>query len=170
MWTGRGSAGPGPAGQEAGILSALICDAGMTEFHGQPTFTCLALEPPSSGAGGPAHRGAAPVLSALCPSRISGEHLFPVARSQKQRRSNQAHRLRQRKANQTVRSGAGKQVKSQHRGSATTTRRKGTPARSTHPFPRPEISLEGNIGASEQIPQRYHLQRRVHSIRTSSET
>ena len=31
--------------KEAGILSALICDAGMTEFHGQPTFTCLALEP-----------------------------------------------------------------------------------------------------------------------------
>ena len=31
--------------KEAGILSALICDAGMTEFHGQPTYTCLALEP-----------------------------------------------------------------------------------------------------------------------------
>ena len=31
--------------KEAGILSALICDAGMTEFHGEPTFTCLALEP-----------------------------------------------------------------------------------------------------------------------------
>ena len=28
-----------------GILSTLICDAGMTEFHGQPTYTCLALEP-----------------------------------------------------------------------------------------------------------------------------
>ena len=28
-----------------GVLSALICDAGMTEFHGQPTYTCLALEP-----------------------------------------------------------------------------------------------------------------------------
>ena len=31
--------------KEAGFLSALICDAGMTEFHGQPTYTCLALEP-----------------------------------------------------------------------------------------------------------------------------
>ena len=31
--------------KERGILSALICDAGMTEFHGEPTFTCLALEP-----------------------------------------------------------------------------------------------------------------------------
>ena len=31
--------------QEAGIISALIRDAGMTEFHGEPTYTCLALEP-----------------------------------------------------------------------------------------------------------------------------
>lgn len=31
--------------KEAGIISALICDAGMTEFHGTPTYTCLALEP-----------------------------------------------------------------------------------------------------------------------------
>ncbi len=30
---------------EAGILSALIQDAGMTEFHGEPTYTCLAFEP-----------------------------------------------------------------------------------------------------------------------------
>lgn len=29
----------------AGILSALIQDAGHTEFHGEPTFTCLAFEP-----------------------------------------------------------------------------------------------------------------------------
>ena len=29
----------------AGILSALICDNGLTEFHGQPTYTCLAFEP-----------------------------------------------------------------------------------------------------------------------------
>lgn len=28
-----------------GILSALICDSGLTEFHGQPTYTCLAFEP-----------------------------------------------------------------------------------------------------------------------------
>ena len=34
--------------KEAGILSALICDAGMTEFHGEPTYTCLALEPLSA--------------------------------------------------------------------------------------------------------------------------
>ena len=27
------------------ILSALICDSGLTEFHGQPTYTCLAFEP-----------------------------------------------------------------------------------------------------------------------------
>ena len=31
--------------EEAGILSALIQDAGCTEFHGQPTYTCLAFEP-----------------------------------------------------------------------------------------------------------------------------
>ncbi len=31
--------------REAGVLCALIRDAGMTEFHGQPTYTCLALEP-----------------------------------------------------------------------------------------------------------------------------
>jgi len=31
--------------REEGIFSALICDAGMTEFHGEPTYTCLALEP-----------------------------------------------------------------------------------------------------------------------------
>ena len=30
---------------ERGILSAMITDAGMTEFHGIPTKTCLALEP-----------------------------------------------------------------------------------------------------------------------------
>lgn len=29
----------------AGICSALICDNGLTEFHGQPTYTCLAFEP-----------------------------------------------------------------------------------------------------------------------------
>ena len=31
--------------QEMGVLTALITDAGMTEFHGEPTLTCLALEP-----------------------------------------------------------------------------------------------------------------------------
>ena len=31
--------------KELGYISALICDAGMTEFHGVPTYTCLALEP-----------------------------------------------------------------------------------------------------------------------------
>ncbi len=31
--------------KEKGILSAVITDAGMTEFHGVPTKTCLALEP-----------------------------------------------------------------------------------------------------------------------------
>lgn len=31
--------------KEAGLISALICDAGRTEFHGEPTYTCLALEP-----------------------------------------------------------------------------------------------------------------------------
>lgn len=30
---------------EKGILTAIITDAGMTEFHGIPTKTCLALEP-----------------------------------------------------------------------------------------------------------------------------
>lgn len=29
----------------AGLISALIEDAGCTEFHGEPTFTCLASEP-----------------------------------------------------------------------------------------------------------------------------
>ena len=28
-----------------GFISSLVRDAGMTEFHGEPTFTCLALEP-----------------------------------------------------------------------------------------------------------------------------
>lgn len=27
------------------LTYALICDAGHTEFHGQPTYTCLAFEP-----------------------------------------------------------------------------------------------------------------------------
>ncbi len=31
--------------QEAGFISALVRDAGYTEFHGEPTYTCLALEP-----------------------------------------------------------------------------------------------------------------------------
>lgn len=31
--------------KQAGILSALICDNGLTEFHGRPTYTCLAFEP-----------------------------------------------------------------------------------------------------------------------------
>ena len=31
--------------QEKGIMAAVITDAGMTEFHGIPTKTCLALEP-----------------------------------------------------------------------------------------------------------------------------
>ena len=31
--------------REAGFISALVRDAGYTEFHGEPTFTCLALEP-----------------------------------------------------------------------------------------------------------------------------
>lgn len=30
---------------QAGHISALIQDAGFTEFHGEPTFTCLAIEP-----------------------------------------------------------------------------------------------------------------------------
>ncbi len=32
-----------------GIISALIQDAGFTEFHGEPTYTCLALEPLEKG-------------------------------------------------------------------------------------------------------------------------
>lgn len=31
--------------KEKGIIAAVIVDAGMTEFHGEPTKTCLALEP-----------------------------------------------------------------------------------------------------------------------------
>lgn len=31
--------------KKRGIISAVITDAGMTEFHGVPTVTCLALEP-----------------------------------------------------------------------------------------------------------------------------
>jgi PTH2 family peptidyl-tRNA hydrolase len=34
--------------QEKGIMAAVITDAGMTEFHGVPTKTCLALEPLSA--------------------------------------------------------------------------------------------------------------------------
>ena len=33
---------------EMGIFASVITDAGMTEFHGNPTRTCLALEPLSS--------------------------------------------------------------------------------------------------------------------------
>lgn len=29
----------------AGILAYLVQDAGRTEFHGEPTYTCLAIEP-----------------------------------------------------------------------------------------------------------------------------
>ena len=32
-------------GREEGFLCALVRDAGHTEFHGEPTFTCLAFEP-----------------------------------------------------------------------------------------------------------------------------
>lgn len=31
--------------KEKGIIASVITDAGMTEFHGEPTKTCLALEP-----------------------------------------------------------------------------------------------------------------------------
>lgn len=31
--------------KEAGVVTALILDAGMTEFHGEPTYTALAFEP-----------------------------------------------------------------------------------------------------------------------------
>ena len=31
--------------KEKGIIASVITDAGMTEFHGIPTKTCLALEP-----------------------------------------------------------------------------------------------------------------------------
>ncbi len=33
------------AARERGFISALVRDAGHTEFHGEPTYTCLALEP-----------------------------------------------------------------------------------------------------------------------------
>jgi PTH2 family peptidyl-tRNA hydrolase len=32
-------------GREQGFAVALIRDAGLTEFHGEPTITCLAFEP-----------------------------------------------------------------------------------------------------------------------------
>ena len=32
-------------GREEGFLCALVRDAGHTEFHGEPTYTCLAFEP-----------------------------------------------------------------------------------------------------------------------------
>ena len=32
-------------GRERGFVCALIQDAGFTEFHGEPTYTCLAFEP-----------------------------------------------------------------------------------------------------------------------------
>lgn len=32
-------------GRERGFLVALVRDAGFTEFHGEPTYTCLAFEP-----------------------------------------------------------------------------------------------------------------------------
>lgn len=33
------------AGREQGFAVALVRDAGFTEFHGEPTYTCLAFEP-----------------------------------------------------------------------------------------------------------------------------
>lgn len=36
------------AAKEAGLTVNLITDAGLTEFHGQPTKTCLAIGPHSS--------------------------------------------------------------------------------------------------------------------------
>ncbi|OUO32081.1 aminoacyl-tRNA hydrolase [Olsenella sp. An293] len=32
-------------GREQGLIVALVRDAGHTEFHGEPTYTCLAFEP-----------------------------------------------------------------------------------------------------------------------------
>ncbi|MDI9589531.1 MAG: aminoacyl-tRNA hydrolase [Acidobacteriota bacterium] len=32
-------------GRELGFAYALVHDAGLTEFHGEPTYTCLAFEP-----------------------------------------------------------------------------------------------------------------------------
>lgn len=32
-------------GRELGLAVALVRDAGHTEFHGEPTYTCLAFEP-----------------------------------------------------------------------------------------------------------------------------
>lgn len=32
-------------GRELGFVTALIQDAGHTEFHGEPTYTCMAFEP-----------------------------------------------------------------------------------------------------------------------------
>ena len=32
-------------GRERGFVVALVKDAGFTEFHGEPTYTCLAFEP-----------------------------------------------------------------------------------------------------------------------------
>ncbi len=32
-------------GREQGFLVSLVRDAGLTEFHGEPTLTCLAFEP-----------------------------------------------------------------------------------------------------------------------------
>ncbi|MEE0519700.1 aminoacyl-tRNA hydrolase [Slackia sp.] len=32
-------------GRELGFTTALIQDAGHTEFHGEPTYTCMAFEP-----------------------------------------------------------------------------------------------------------------------------
>lgn len=32
-------------GKELGFITALVQDAGHTEFHGEPTYTCLAFEP-----------------------------------------------------------------------------------------------------------------------------
>ena len=33
------------AGRERGFACALVRDAGLTEFHGEATYTCLAFEP-----------------------------------------------------------------------------------------------------------------------------
>ncbi len=33
---------------DAGLITAVICDAGKTEFHGVPTITCAAIGPASN--------------------------------------------------------------------------------------------------------------------------
>ena len=65
-------------GKARGFVVALIRDAGFTEFHGEPTFTCLAFEPLAAEDIDPltasclyTRRSTSVLASHHCPSKLS---------------------------------------------------------------------------------------------------